>query len=197
MVQYNGINHLALVTCNMDDTITFWRDLLGMRLVAGLGKKGYRHYFFEVSETDLIAFFEWPDARPVKRKDHGVPQKGPVAFDHVAIGVETFADLVTLMKKLTAAGFWVSEIMDHGFIRSIYAFDPNNIPIEFSCITDVDIRGTPKMKDRQPSNITQLGPDPVPGVWPDFDENTHELPDIDVYPGEGVIFTDKNKKIKY
>ncbi|MCK7489334.1 MAG: hypothetical protein MZU79_03090 [Anaerotruncus sp.] len=33
----------------MDRTIRFWRDLLGMRLVAGMGKTGYRQYFFELS----------------------------------------------------------------------------------------------------------------------------------------------------
>jgi catechol 2,3-dioxygenase-like lactoylglutathione lyase family enzyme len=58
MVKFNGINHLAMVTGNMDETIRFWRDLLRMRLVAGLGGPGYRHYFFQISDTDLLAFFE-------------------------------------------------------------------------------------------------------------------------------------------
>ncbi|MGE5809408.1 MAG: VOC family protein, partial [Nitrospirota bacterium] len=60
MPTYNGVNHLAMATRDMDETIRFWRDLLGMRLVAGLGKPGYRHYFFEISARDMIAFFEWP-----------------------------------------------------------------------------------------------------------------------------------------
>ena len=45
MAKYTGINHLAMVTGDMDKTIGFWRDLLGMRLVAGLGRPGYRHIF--------------------------------------------------------------------------------------------------------------------------------------------------------
>ncbi len=45
MVKYTGINHLAMATGDMDATIRFWRDLLGMRLVTGLGHPGYRHYF--------------------------------------------------------------------------------------------------------------------------------------------------------
>ena len=47
---------MAMATGDMDKTIRFWRDLLGMRLVAGLGHPGYRHYFFEISPQDLIAF---------------------------------------------------------------------------------------------------------------------------------------------
>ena len=89
MVTYNGINHLAMATGDMDKTIRFWRDLLGMRLVAGLGRPGYRHYFFEISENDLIAFFEWAVVEPIEEKDHGRPVKGPFVFDHVSIGVET------------------------------------------------------------------------------------------------------------
>ncbi len=55
MVRFAGINHLAMATLDMDITIRFWRDFLGMRLVAGLGRPGYRHYFFEISEHDMIA----------------------------------------------------------------------------------------------------------------------------------------------
>jgi catechol 2,3-dioxygenase-like lactoylglutathione lyase family enzyme len=82
-----GINHLALVTADMDATIRFWRDLLGMPMVVSLGHPGYRHYFFQISEYDMIAFFEWPGVEPVSEKDHGVPVRGPVAFDHVSIGL--------------------------------------------------------------------------------------------------------------
>jgi len=48
MIRYTGINHLAMATKDMGRTVLFWRDLLGMRLVAGLGRPGYRHYFFEI-----------------------------------------------------------------------------------------------------------------------------------------------------
>jgi len=43
MVKFCGINHLAVATGDLDSTILFWRDLLGMRLVACLGRPGYRH----------------------------------------------------------------------------------------------------------------------------------------------------------
>jgi len=40
LMKFNGINHLAMATGDMDATIRFWRDLLGMRLVGGLGEPG-------------------------------------------------------------------------------------------------------------------------------------------------------------
>jgi catechol 2,3-dioxygenase-like lactoylglutathione lyase family enzyme len=185
MVTYNGINHLAMATGDMDRTIRFWRDLLGMRLVAGLGRPGYRHYFFEISENDLIAFFEWSEVEPIEEKDHGRPVKGPFVFDHVSIGVETEDNLWELKDKLAAAGIWVSEVIDHGFIHSIYAHDPNGIPIEFSCnVEGIDIRKKPQMADKAPSEITKEGPEPQPGQWPAVASPTPKG-DRSIYPGAG------------
>ncbi|HCO94233.1 MAG TPA: hypothetical protein DIU00_09825 [Phycisphaerales bacterium] len=53
-MKFNGINHLAMATGDMNATIRFWRDLLGMRLVGALGEPGFRHEFFGISETDLF-----------------------------------------------------------------------------------------------------------------------------------------------
>ncbi len=158
MVTFNGVNHLAMATGNMDRTILFWRDLLGMRLVAGLGQPGYRHFFFQISDSDLIAFFEWEGVEPVPDKEHGRPVSGPFIFDHVSFGVEAEEDLWELKDRLEAAGFNVSDVIDHGFIHSIYAHDPNGIPIEFSHnVAGTDIRQEPQMRDRVPSSVTLEG----------------------------------------
>lgn len=189
MVQYTGINHLAMATRDMGKTIRFWRDLLGMRLVGGLGRHGYRHYFFEISAHDMIAFFEWPQVENIAEKDHGVPVKGPFAFDHVSIEVADLENLWELKDRLTAANIWVSEVIDHGFIRSIYTFDPNNIPIEFSAPSDlVDLRKTPKMKDRHPLPEALEGPEPNRSVRPKIDPTPKK--DQYIYPGEGDVFRD-------
>ena len=195
MIKLNGINHLAMVTGDMDRTIRFWRDMLGMRLVAGLGKPGYRHYFFEVSENDLLAFFEWHDVVPIVEKDHGYPVSGPVVFDHISFGVESEDDLWEVKGKLAAAGFWVSELIDHGFIHSVYSFDPNGIPIEFSYnVESIDIRSNPKMADSAPSAVTLEGCEPHTDKWPPVESPTpHE--ERRIYPGEGrqLLNEEKNK----
>ena len=191
MVKYTGINHLAMATRDMDTTIRFWRDLLGMRLVAGLGRPGYRHYFLEISDHDSIAFFEWPHVDKIPEKDHGVPVKGPFAFDHVSFEVESEEDLWELKDRLDTAGIWVSEVINHGFIYSIYTFDPNNIPIEFSApVPGVDVRKYPKMRDKSPTAIAREGPEPQPGHWR---ETTNPTPAEEriVYPGEGMVLTEK------
>jgi catechol 2,3-dioxygenase-like lactoylglutathione lyase family enzyme len=185
MIKFNGVNHLAMATGDMDKTIRYWRDLLGLRLVAGLGHPGYRHYFFELSATDMIAFFEWPGVEPIPDKDHGRPVTGPYVFDHVSLGVETEDMLWELKDKLEVAGFWVSEIIDHGFIHSLYSFDPNGIAVEFSSsVADKDVRKGPRMIDTAPSNVTREGPEPHFDRWPPVTTPTPPG-ERKIYPGAG------------
>jgi len=184
-MKFNGVNHLAMATGDMDKTIRFWRDLLGMRLVAGLGKPGYRHYFFQISDNDLLAFFEWQGVQPVVEKEHGRPVQGPFIFDHVSFGVEDEKDLWELKDRLEAAGFNVSDVINHGFIHSIYAHDPNGIPIEFSHnVEGIDVRKEPQMKDQVPSKVTLEGAEPNEQVWPRVESPTPIEKRI-VYPGAG------------
>ncbi len=185
MIRYNGINHLAMATGDMDATIRFWRDLLGMRLIGGFGKPGYRHYFFEISEKDSIAFFEWPDVAPAAEKEHGRAVAGPFIFDHVSFGIDKKETLWEIKDRLNAAGLWVSEVIDHGFIYSIYSFDPNGIPIEFSWnVEGVDIHKNPKMTDAGRTDIAGEGPDPLLDKWPGVKAPTPEQ-ERKVYPGIG------------
>lgn len=194
MIKFNGINHLAMATGDLDNTIRFWRDLLGMRLIVGMGKPGYRHYFFEISETDTIAFFEWPDVAPAPEKEHGRPVKGPFVFDHISFGVETEDALWDLHDKFITADIWVSEVIDHGFIHSIYTFDPNGIPIEFSWnVKGYDIRRHPRMLDSAPSPVSKEGAEPQHDKWPKVDKPTPAR-DRRIYPGAGSEYFHGVKK---
>jgi len=194
MIRFNGVNHLAMATGDMDETIRFWRDLLGMRLVAGLGQPGYRHYFLQISDSDLIAFFEWPGVESVSKKEHGRPVGGPFIFDHVSFGVDSEDGLWELKDRIEAAGFYVSDMIDHGFIRSIYAHDPNGIPIEFSHnVEGIDIRKEPQMRDQAPSQLALEGAEPRVDAWPKVEAPTPVAQRV-VYPGAGSELFHGEKK---
>ncbi len=185
MISFTGVHHVALVTRDMDATIRFWRDVLGMRLVTTLGRPGYRLYFFEVSKSDLISFFEWPHVEPAIEKDPGVPVKGPAAFDHLAFGVSSEEELWELKKIISTSGFWASEVVDHGFIYSFYSFDPNNIALEFSWnVPGRDIRKHPLFKDKAPGLAAQEGSEKQPLPLRSLSDPDEEEERI-VYPGEG------------
>lgn len=103
----------------------------------------------------------------------------------MSFGVETEDDLWELKDRLEAAGFEVSEVIDHGLIHSIYAFDPNGIPIEFShTVEGVDVRKHPRMADRAPSEVAREGSEPNFDKWPAV-KNPTPKQERKVYPGVG------------
>jgi hypothetical protein len=76
-------------------------------------------------------------------------------------------------------------MIDHGFIRSIYAYDPNGIPIEFSHNKEgIDIRRNPAMRDVKPSTTTLEGPEPQFNKWQEVERPTPKE-ERRVYPGAG------------
>lgn len=195
-MKYNGVNHIALATGNIAETIRFWRDLLGMRLIAAIGEPGNMQYFFEISETCSLAFFEWPKVEPVPEKEHGRVVVGPFAFDHIAFGLDREDELWDLKDKLNAAGIWVSEVIDHGFIHSIFTFDPNGIPIEFAWnVEGIDIRKNPVIIEPPPSDAAGEGTEPQEGKWPAVEAPTLKA-DRKTYPGQISGFFRKAKKFR-
>ncbi|MBF0588982.1 MAG: VOC family protein [Magnetococcales bacterium] len=185
MGDYTGIHHLAFVTGDMEATIRFWRDLLGMRLVHSHGGTGYRQYYFEISPNNLLTFFEWDGAEPVKPRRHGDPVRGPVLFDHISIGVESQERLWDLINRFVEAELPMTDVVDHGFFHSIYTFDPNGIPVEFSCdVAPHDVRTKPVLGDRDPSPTALEGVEPVLEHWP---EPMEPIPDDErsILTGDG------------
>ncbi|MCI5140897.1 MAG: VOC family protein [Candidatus Electrothrix sp. ATG1] len=190
-MKFRGINHLAMITADMQATIRFWRDLMGMRLIYGFGEADFRQYFFEIDEQSCLTFFEWEGAEPVARKLHGQPSSGPRVFDHLAFELDSQEEVCALKDKLEAAGFACSDMIDHDFIHSVYSFDPNGIPIEFCYeVKGREIRRDPVINDSNPPLAALEGADPQPGIWPEVTEPTPEKEWV-VKPGDSSGFLKK------
>jgi catechol 2,3-dioxygenase-like lactoylglutathione lyase family enzyme len=170
-MKLKAVNHLAFITNDLEKTIRFWRDLLELRLEAGIGHEGYRHYFFKLGEENQIAFFEYEEAVPMEYKFHGERTTAPLGFDHLSMTVDTVEELFGFKDRLEAAGFKVHGAVDHGIIWSIYFFDPNNIPLEISWDT-MALTNPPAMDEVAPMDIVAEGADPQPGHWPEVTKPT-------------------------
>ena len=157
--RWRGVNHLALVTPDMDATVRFYHGVLGMRLVATVMAGPMRHYFFEIGPQNTVAFFEWKGA-PTYAKAAGVPRSEPTQFDHLSFNVPDEDALDRLHKRLEEAGCEVTVVVDHDIVRSIYFTDPHGIALEASWWA-LDATGRPAdYGDRR----FFADPDPVPAV---------------------------------
>jgi len=165
---FTGIHHAAFATADMNRTIEYWRDLLGLPLAITFSGRNGRQYAFSLPGGMLIYFFEWPEVKPQPPKKHGQPVQGPFHFDHLALGLASIAELYHLQDKLVECELPVSDVIDHGYLHSIYTFDPNGIPLEFnSLVKAVNLAQTPVLADETPPPAVKEGSFPVTGKWPD------------------------------
>jgi catechol 2,3-dioxygenase-like lactoylglutathione lyase family enzyme len=159
--RWRGINHLALITADMDATVRFYHGVLGARLVATLGTPSFRHYFFEFGPEQTVAFFEYRDAdiEPFT-KPAGLPDRRAPQFDHLSFNLPDELALEALRARLKAHDCEVTDVVDHGMVRSIYFNDPNGIALEASWwVTDA----TGRPFDPGDSSLF-ADPDPVAAV---------------------------------
>jgi catechol 2,3-dioxygenase-like lactoylglutathione lyase family enzyme len=160
-VRWRGLNHLALVTADMDATVRFWHGVLDARLVTTIATSSFRHYFFEVGTGDTVAFFEYRD-EPLDRfaKPAGIPYRHASQFDHLSLDLADEDALLRLQARLKEHACEVTDVIDHGVMRSIYFTDPNGIALEASWwVVDPTGRPTDFSDDRLFGDS-----DPVPAV---------------------------------
>ena len=156
---WRGVHHLALITTDMDATVRFYHGVLDARLVTTLATPAFKHYFFELAPGNTLAFFEYKD-EPVETfaKPAGVPFPQASQFDHLSLALADEDALLRLRDRLKAHDCEVTDVVDHGVLRSIYFTDPNGIALEASWWT-ADPTGSPADYD---DDRFFSDPDPVP-----------------------------------
>jgi catechol 2,3-dioxygenase-like lactoylglutathione lyase family enzyme len=137
-----GFSHIGLSTHNLDRTKAFYEDVLGFKAVVAdklnIREGGcLRHVFFDVGRDQLLAFMEPRDVPGVPDDyDPGI-NRGlgvPAAFYHFAFEAGSEAALADKRDRLRAMGLKVSDIVDHGWAKSIYFRDPNGLSLEYCCL---------------------------------------------------------------
>ena len=72
-MQLRGLHHLTAIVGDLERTTTFYRDVLGLRLVhegASDDDPDARHFWFALGDPDaghLISFLEYPSMPPATR----------------------------------------------------------------------------------------------------------------------------------
>jgi catechol 2,3-dioxygenase-like lactoylglutathione lyase family enzyme len=152
----SGINHIALVCSDMQRTVDFYSEVLGMPLIKALDLPGGagQHFFFDAGNGDCVAFFwfrEAPDIKPGIAAPAHLPGFGDIvsavsSMNHLAFHVppEKFDEY---RQKLKDKGVRVSPVLNHDnseaqvtailhpgvYVRSFYFYDPDGIMLEFAC----------------------------------------------------------------
>jgi catechol 2,3-dioxygenase-like lactoylglutathione lyase family enzyme len=168
--QLGGINHLALVCSDMERTVDFYCNVLGMPLIKTVELPGSmgQHFFFDVGGGNALAFFYFPgapDKVPGVTHPGAMPGLGDISsavssMNHVAfsIPVDKFDDY---RQRLAEKGVQVGQVVFHDdspstiasrmhdgvWVGSLYFLDPDGILLEFAAwtreLTPADVRHAP------------------------------------------------------
>jgi catechol 2,3-dioxygenase-like lactoylglutathione lyase family enzyme len=139
---HKGFSHIGLSTLDLDKTRAFYEGVLGFKPVVAdtitIEEGGHlRHMFFGVGGGQLIAFLE-PNGVPdiPEKYDAGI-NRGlgvPAGFYHFAFEAGSPTALAKKRDELRGKGVETTDIVDHGWARSIYFKDPNGISLEYCCV---------------------------------------------------------------
>lgn len=138
------LHHFAWRCKDAEETRAFYEGTLGLPLthviradkVPSTGEHcPYVHIFFELHDGSSIAFFDLGDDQTALPSPNT-----PAWVNHLALKVDSVETLGRAKKKLEQAGVDVLGITDHGFVQSIYFFDPNGIRLELTA--DVPLPNT-------------------------------------------------------
>ena len=158
----SGMHHLGLATHDMESTLAFYEEVLGFSvkvcdLMHPAAGGSIRHAFLDAGNGEMIAFMECnevpgiaPDFDPGLNRGLGI--KGGVI--HFAFKAENEADLAAKKNWLQTKNVDVSEIVDHGWCKSIYFKDPNMLQLEY-CVVTEEFTAT-HVADRYSREWTQL-----------------------------------------
>lgn len=137
-LRMHGVDHTARPTWKLRETVTFYRDILGLPLLHTISARGwghpdhpdFLHFFFDAGKGATIAFFYYIGTDRPERYE---PEDSHFyTATHTAWGVETREQLERWKETLESRGLVVSPYTRHEGLESIYFRDPNGYPVEIS-----------------------------------------------------------------
>ena len=131
-----SLHHFAYRCRDAEETRRFYEDILGLPLVHIIKEDHvpstgeycpYVHLFFALADGSCVAFFDLGDDQIAEPSPNT-----PRWVNHLALRVDSLEAVEAMKRRLEAHGIEVLGITDHGFVKSIYFFDPNGIRLEFT-----------------------------------------------------------------
>jgi Glyoxalase/Bleomycin resistance protein/Dioxygenase superfamily. len=125
-VGVHGTDHITIEGTDVEETITFYRDVLGLPLVLrqpNLDRTDLTHLFFDTGDGRLLTAFVSEE-----RDSADLDGPAPGQVHHLAFRIDGDR-IAEITDALEAEGYPVSEY-DRGAFQSLYTEDNNGLVIE-------------------------------------------------------------------
>lgn len=137
-MQVQRLNHVAYRCRDAEETALFYSDVLGLKLAHVITQDRvpstqeyapHAHIFFEMGDGSWVAFFDLVDEPTIDQEGN------PDWAQHLALEVDSVEALERARQNLVEHEVDVLGPIDHGFIRSIYFYDPSGHRLELAART--------------------------------------------------------------
>jgi len=137
MTLVHGINHVAIVTCDLDRFIQFYAGMFGMDVVFREDTLLFSHAILRNGPASWL--------HPVALAGNAHASALPDMFtrghlDHLALGVPSGAAFELVRARLVAAGASSGVVEDLGAMHAIWFTDPDGMKGEVCLIVDPELR---------------------------------------------------------
>jgi len=146
-MEATGVSHIAICVRDMEKSLTFYRDILKMRVVLDqvqdTTKGGLPHVYGHARKTRRTVHVRSGEdntipslvitTHPGEEADGGPIKLDQVGISHVSFSVK---DLNGLVAELQASGVELAAPLEaftnaQGIVSSIFAYDPDGILVQF------------------------------------------------------------------
>ena len=125
MTEINKVAHVVLNVADVEASMRFYADALGMEIVAHRAERQMAFLSFGAQHHD-IALFGAPEGA----------KRGELGLNHIAMQIEGGEqELKELYGRLVTHGVKIDSTTDHGLTHSVYFFDPDGNRLEIFCET--------------------------------------------------------------
>ena len=146
--QPDGIHHIAIMSANMKEQLTFFTQVMGFPLV-GLfemhGVPGGKHAFLKMADDSFFSVVEMdgideiPSTIGITHAGTGAGKCAAGVTQHIAFRVPDEAGLIAMQNRIRSHGVPAIGPIGHGFCKSIYFAGPEGLTLEVSyAVTDCD-----------------------------------------------------------
>jgi catechol 2,3-dioxygenase-like lactoylglutathione lyase family enzyme len=133
-----GVNHIAVLTTDLDRFVDFYTDVFGVDVVFTETTPAFRHAIVRTGPTS------WLHPAELSGNRHGAAS--PTMFDrghldHLALTAATPQTFATIRERLVARGATDGTVEDLGAFHSMWFTDPDGMRVELVCIVDERLQG--------------------------------------------------------
>lgn len=144
----DGIHHVAIMSANMKEQLTFFTQVMGFPLV-GLfdmhGVPGGKHAFLKMADdsffsvVELAGIAEIPSSLGITHAGTGAGKCAAGTMQHLAFRVPDEDGLIAMRDRIRSHGVPAIGPIGHGFCKSIYFAGPEGLTLEVSyAVTECD-----------------------------------------------------------